>query len=263
MPARDSSVLLYCIGRPGASVPALSGLRDLPLRWIAERSLAALVSDCPLRDVLTRPQVADLLTFERAVASAHAAGDVLPVRFGCEIGDEKQLRALLREHEQTYLDSLARIAGCVELGVRVELTEATETPETVRPQSTENEADADRPASGTAYLRARQTHYLRVQRAQERSSDVCTEIQQSFAGLFREAQVRAATGAAEAEPVSVAFLVERAAVEAFRTRFAALRLRAAHKPVLLGPWPPFSFSAERPSDPPGPRDTPAPPEHGG
>lgn len=257
MPARDSSVLLYCIGRPGASVPASRGLRDLPLRWIEERALAALVSDCPLRDVLTRPQVADLLAFERAVAAAHAAGDVLPARFGCEIGDEKQLRALLREHEQTYLDSLARIAGCVELGVRVELTEAQ--PETEQPRNPDTEADTDRPASGTAYLRARQTHYLRVQRAQERSSGMSTALQQSFAGLFREAQVRAATGTTEAEPVSVAFLVERAAVEAFRARFAALRLRAAHRPVLLGPWPPFSFSAERPSDPPGPPDAP---EHG-
>lgn len=43
------------------------------------------------------------------------------MRFGCEIGDEKQLRALLREHEQTCLDSLARIASCVEMGVRVGL----------------------------------------------------------------------------------------------------------------------------------------------
>lgn len=250
MPAPDSGILLYCIGRAGASGPVIRGVRDLPLRWIEERSLAALVSDGPPRDVITHPQVADLLGFERAVASAHASGDALPVRFGCILGDEEQLRDLLRERAQIYQNSLARVAGCVEMGVRVELKEAP--PEIERIPDTDSGADTGRPSSGAAYLRARQTHYLRIQRAQARSHGVSTRLQQTFAGLFREAQVLPAAGTAEAEHVSVAFLVERAAVEAFRTRFASLQSETAHKHlnVLLGPWPPFSFSAESASSPP-------------
>lgn len=229
----DSELLLYGIaGADAPSTEALAGVGGTRLQAISEEGLTALISAAPERASLTNPKVEDLLAFQGAIAKVHATADVLPARYGCVLAGEAELRAHLREKRLSYEEALGRIAGCVEMGVRIQLESRRDPAVGSLPRPT--------PTGGADYLRSRQAHHRRIQQAQDDVQRSGAEVAAAFADLARSSHTQQSS---DGTSLSVSFLVPRASIPAFRARFAEHARSAASREFLLGPWPPFSFSS--------------------
>lgn len=236
-----SGLLLYCITSAAAPPPALAfGLAGLRLYAVKEAALAALVSPLPSKGILTQPELSDILSFERALSAAHAAGDVLPARYGSVIESEQVLRAHLKERQAEYVQALLRVQGCVELGIRAELPENSPPPDPTPP--------ADHPKSGLLYLKARQAHHAREAATKELLSQVASRVRADFSDLARESQAQEPRSAQAKAAITISFLVPKEQLSPFQTRFSSYSLTGAQRLFLVGPWPPFSFTMEGGSD---------------
>lgn len=191
---------------------------------------AALVSPLLDRQLLKQPPLAEVLAFQRAISAWHQHGAILPARFGCLVRDEDALRSHLRARQVDYLEALQRVAGCVEMGVRVTLPAPP--PSTSAPDRT----------SGASFLRARQQHYARLASVDEQAAQIAQRLTVALAPLARQALTLPAKREEQVLAVRVAFLVASAALPTFRAALAALAPEPAGRRTLLGPWPPFSFT---------------------
>ncbi|HEX5754693.1 MAG TPA: GvpL/GvpF family gas vesicle protein [Archangium sp.] len=227
-------LLLHCIADARAALP--HGARAEWLQCIVHGGLAAVVSPIAEPARVEAPTKADLLEYARVIRSQHAVADVVPMRFGCMLSGESEVRAHLDEQRDTYVRALTRVAGCVELGVRVLLS--------VSPPPTEPDT-AVKPMhrSGAAYLEARRRHYS----AENRLREQCEALEQSLlsrvAPLCREHRTEfPSPRPGEPALCSLYFLVPREQVSAFRTAVSSIPVENTDI-TLSGPWPPFNFVA--------------------
>lgn len=201
-------IRLYAIcDHPELPLPDLGveGFRHGPLLAVGEHG-GGPVADA-LTAMLEHERVAEVLMEERAV---------LPLRFGTELADADAVTAVLGERQEEFLDSLDRVRGKVELSVRAVVPEAPPT------------APA---ATGREYLELR----MRDDRA-------ATALHEPLAAASVDAARKTAGG--KGEILRAAYLVERAALPAFRA--AVDELQRAHPGTAIlctGPWPPYSFTA--------------------
>jgi hypothetical protein len=144
--------------------------------------------------------------------------DLLPVRYGTLVADERAAAEAVAARGAELAAGLERVRGAVELAVRV------------RSLETAAPAPAEAPAvSGRDYLRARVA-----------GAEVARELHEPLAALARESVRRHGS-----ELLRAAYLVDRDAVEPFVA--LVRRLQEAHADLALlctGPWPPYSFTGE-------------------
>lgn len=188
------------------------------------------------------PTLDRLAWYASAIEAMHRRQPTLPLRFGCVRQTDAELVALLAAGRDAWLAALEAVDGCEEMGLRVMLEAAP----TVagRPPA----APGPKPRTGAEYLaglRARLDLRDASRRAAEREAE---RMRAAFEGLFRDCRVDAATPGREAM-ASIAFLVPRGQVEAFRAAFRAHQSPGAARWLLTGPWPPYSFVVP----PPDPR----------
>jgi hypothetical protein len=135
--------------------------------------------------------------------------DLLPVRYGTVVQDERAAVAAVAPQSEALARALDRVRGAVELAVR---------------------AVAARPtagASGREYLRERVAHE-RLARA----------VHEPLAAAARDSVVHEGPGVLRA-----AYLVARGDVDAFVTLFRALQREHQELAIVCtGPWPPYSFT---------------------
>jgi hypothetical protein len=230
-----TGLLLYCIAESSSAVPGGgNGVQGGELRRMDYGELAAVVSPIAEPPRMAAPSTAELLDYERVIRSQHAIADVVPMRFGSMLADEAAVRAHLEDQRAVYLRALKRVAGCVELGVRMWVSGPG------RPVAPE-EPPKQEPRSGADYLKALQRRYS----AESRLRDHCAALEQALVAkvgpLCREHRMELSSPR-PGEPVlcSVYFLVPRDKVSVFRT---ALPVDSGHDTptTLSGPWPPFNF----------------------
>jgi hypothetical protein len=209
---------------PEIPPPRRRGLAQAPLDGLREGALMAVftrhahsVGD-PAPDALwAHERVVERLMVDRAV---------LPMRFGSSVEDEDALRRVLIERRQPLLAALARVAGRVELGVRVlELAS--------NGASAEVALVTSGAPSGREYLAAKLHHGQRATR-------LATELHEPLAALSAEVRVQSPRGVEDV--LRGAYLVERGVVPRFRATVE--RLQLAHPEVAIlctGPWPPYTF----------------------
>jgi hypothetical protein len=202
--------------RPEASLPPVRGLGDAPLQAVPHDGLAAVCSWS--EDVEATPPA---LWRHEAVAEALMEDrSVLPARFGVAFTSEARLRAELARRRKDLSASLRRVAGCVEIGLRV-LRESG--PDERRPE-----------AGGRSYLEAR----LEKRRRAEQIAEELHEPLTSLASASRKRVLQTPRLV-----LSAAYLVERGRLEALRGEVDRL---AGERPELqilcTGPWPPYSFA---------------------
>jgi hypothetical protein len=187
--------------------PPLEGLREGALMAVFTRRAHAVGSPAP--DALwAHERIVEQLMEDRAV---------LPMRFGSSVDDEDALRRLLIERRQPLAAALARIAGRVELGVRV----------------LERESAAARVTAGARTGR----EYLVAKLRDGRRANA---LHEPLAALSAEARVQAPRGAEDV--LRGAYLVERDVLPRFRATVEGLQ--HAHPEVAIlctGPWPPYTF----------------------
>jgi len=210
-------IRVYAFVHEAARVPEIAGVDGAPIEQHG-RGVSAVVSRHE-RAAAGDPRheaVAHGLVVE-ALASVNDA--VLPVRFGETFADNQALDAILRDRDDEIRATLARVCGCVELGVRVA---------GAVPQRAAAAAE-----SGTGYMEAR------LALLAERDT-VVHGLHDELRALARDA-VQSERGGFEG-----AYLVERPRIEAAYE--VVQRFTAAHRELTIvctGPWAPYSFGGTR------------------
>jgi hypothetical protein len=209
----------YALVRTPAVIPETAGIDDAQLRAVSlAAGIDAVVSETP---AVSSPTEDAILAHARAVEQISNVNDaVLPMRFSRGVADEEELRRRLGGREHELGEALARVAGCVELGLRV-LAQVDAAPQRA-------------PVSGREYMERRLGD---VGRAEQ----VAHELNGSLAPLARDSASRIL-----AKPdvlLTAAYLVPRAELERFHSAVSAAESRWPDLSLVrTGPWPPYSFA---------------------
>lgn len=232
--------LLYGIVSSGSrqcardSAPAVlpPGVGGAVVRVIEEGGLGAAVSMIDPADLT--PNVARVLAFAKVVEALHAHRTVLPMRYGCLLGDEGQLVGLLRDRREEYAAILQGLRGCVEIGVRVLLPAEPSAPRAPV-------ESAPRAASGRDYLIDRAARSAREASFTGTLAAAKERVLGALGGLAERTETDE-NGTVNPGFASLAFLVRREAVTSFRRAFRRIERTEPALLLLSGPWPPWSFA---------------------
>jgi hypothetical protein len=184
-----------------------------PVRAVAAGGLTVLCAPAETREVTAEA----LWRREELLERLMAGRDLLPVRYGTLVADERAAEQALAERRDELAAGLDRVRGAVELALRVR-----------------SRAEPDGAAgSGRDYLRER-----------TRRAEQARALHEPLAAIARDGTVLRARD----ELLRAAYLVDRADVERF---VAAVRRLQDDRPDLAllctGPWPPYSFAREAPA----------------
>jgi Gas vesicle synthesis protein GvpL/GvpF len=212
-------IYLYAITDTAAGVPEEVGLDDAELVLARASEVAGLYSTHEWVGVRAEPGA--LWRHEQVVEAAMEAGPTLPVRFGTTFEDDDALLTSLEREGRRLHRQLQRVAGCVELAVRVGLVDA----------ATASDSSA---ASGRGYLESK----LSTRRSQQ------SLVRDTLRPLSRlSVSARHLEGSPEQEAVRASYLVRSDQVGRFSEE---VTLVAERNPQLwlslTGPWPPYSFA---------------------
>lgn len=230
-------------GLPGLGPPRLLAAGD---------DLVLVVADAPL-DLYGAHAIADRLgdldwVSTRAVAHGqvieHFVGDttVLPMKLFTIFSSDERAIADVLERQAEIDEIVARVAGCVELGIRVHFDD-----EAARRAVRERAGSAeDGEVSGTDFLRRKKATRDVAAELVSRASSEAAEAFAELAAHAAESRRHAAPAAGRPSPLllDVAFLVRAGQIDAFEAAVdrAADRLAPHHGNVVLsGPWPPYNF----------------------
>ena len=115
----SSAYYLYGLAHAGLALPGGLSAVDAP-GVCAERmdfgAVCAIVS--PIVATRLDPLRRHLLAHTRVLEALLGADAVLPMRFGAIVGSRHRIAALVQRHGARILADLARIDGCIEIGVK-------------------------------------------------------------------------------------------------------------------------------------------------
>ncbi|MFD7502181.1 GvpL/GvpF family gas vesicle protein [Streptomyces sp. NPDC059850] len=237
----------------GGTPPGLTGVAGEPVRLVENAGLAAVVGSVPLADFGEEPlraHLEDLPWLERAARAHHRVigraagyGQVIPLRFATIYHDDGRVRTMLRERRDDLTDTLARVAGRTEWGVKAYVDPRAFLPD----PGDEEGSGGDTP--GTAYLLRRraqrddkETAHLR---ATERAEEIHTALTALAAASAAHPPQDARLAAYEGWMVlNNSYLVPDDRTEQFTAAVTELGERYPDVDLeLSGPWPPYSFTA--------------------
>jgi hypothetical protein len=212
-----------------------AGLAGEPLRLI---DAAGLDVACGEIDAPPAPTAAALAAHDTAVRRlAEIAPAVLPFRFGQRAADPAALAAALAPRAAELGAALVRVAGCVQMTLRVFGDDAGGGP--AEPAGDEPAVESEEAGPGTRYLAAR--------RLRERSAlalPVVAELRAALRPLVRAERLeRHGRGRLL---LSVHDLVPAEAAAGYRARVEAASARRrgeGPRVTVSGPWPPYAFGA--------------------
>jgi hypothetical protein len=234
------SYLIYCLRRhPGPALPPL-GVGGAPVYPVTHRAWQAVVSELRREDLV--PDLPWFRTYVEVVLACHRQGPIIPLRYGCVVEEESQVRQLLDTHGPDYETLLQELEGCVEMGLRVLLPPG---PAGIREVAASAPLTSAPAASGAAYLTARQVHYAHQDHWTREYSQAADRCRAQFAGLFVRCKTEAPSPLLPL--LSLYFLVARPAVAPFRQAFRGLAEIEPARLLLSGPWPAFNFVTGGPS----------------
>ncbi|MEU8824953.1 GvpL/GvpF family gas vesicle protein [Streptomyces sp. NPDC048636] len=239
-------------GGAPAALTGVTGVAGEPVRLVVGSGLAAVVGSVPRGDFdedALRDHLEDLRWLERAARAHHRVinesarhGQVVPLRFATLYHDDERVRAMLEERRDDLADTLARVTGRTEWGVKAYVD-----PRAFVPAAAEDTDGGDRP--GTAYLMRRRAQRQERESAQDRAAARAGEIHTALAGraVATAAHPPQDTALAAYEGWMVlnhSYLVPDTATDGFTATVDALRERYPDITLeLSGPWPPYSFTA--------------------
>lgn len=233
---------IYGVVSSSTEPPSVAGIGGAPLGLISVDGVAALASDAPEGELVMGREA--MTTHARVLEAAHAAGTVLPMRFGVVMDDEAQVvSGLLEARHRELAAQLEQFAGKAELKLR-----ATYEEQSVLSEVVTKDQDVARLRESLRGAPEEATYYGRIQlgemvaraieRIRERDAE---EIMQALAPLALATELK--PPAHERIVVNASFLVDEsrlgefdAAVERVGESQAG-RMRFKY----TGPLPPHSF----------------------
>jgi Gas vesicle synthesis protein GvpL/GvpF len=237
-----SALYLYALlaaeptaGGPGAELGA--GLAGEPLRLVAAAGLRVACGEVEAPPVATAAALAAHDAVVRRLGAAAAA--VLPFRFGQHASDPAALDAALSPRAAELAAALVRVAGCVQMTLRVFGNQAGD-----QAGDEAGAAAEDETVSGGAEGAGPGTRYLAARRRRERSALALpgvAELRAALRPLVRAERLeRHGPGRLL---LSVHDLVPAEAAAGYRAEVEAASARRPSGPrvTVSGPWPPYAF----------------------
>jgi hypothetical protein len=233
---------VYAVVPAGVTLPALSGVDDVPVRMVTVGDVAAGVGDV----ALDRPpgRRAEILAHSRVVDALAAETVVVPVRFGSMLEDDRSVvEDLLLPEQEQFADYLEQLRGRAQFTVRATYHEDTALAEVVstRPEIAElrrltRELPEDQGYSERVRLGELVSHAMDDKRAFD-----AQVLLDAMLPLVAAHSVRAGGGLEHV--VDVAVLVDDERREAFEEHLEWLA-ESVHERIrmrLMGPMAPYDF----------------------
>lgn len=247
------SLYVYCLGDElsGAALDGLAGVGGASVRLLSLKGrLSAVVSDAGAEPVAVTEE--NLSAHNRVNAAALAVSTPLPFRFGTRAAPGR-LAEFAASNEGALHAALARVRGCVEMGVKLmENAEGRGREAEGKSEAPAAGGDPGAPAAGgggeaaagvgrgTAFLLRKRREVLGEEAARARAEELAAWLAGGLGELARESAVRVSPS--EAIAVRAAHLVGRVRVGEYRARLRELgAARPAVRLLASGPWPPYSF----------------------
>lgn len=244
-------IYAYCVRRAGDPPPpgGLSGLDDATVRLVEEAGLGFWVSEGPPMKATSER----LREHDRVVREALRTATPLPIRYGAAcFPSERAAREALTERADAFTAGLDRVAGRVEMGVRVgwEDPEGGPAPERddadgdrapERPGAATASADGGTAGPGRAYLEARRREMERRERLRAAAEAALARVEAALSlnGVPTARTVLPEPGTAGL----LAHLLEPSEIPRYRTCVeAAGDALPGYRLTVSGPWAPYSFA---------------------
>jgi len=249
------------------------GVDGQPVFFIPRNGITAVVSRVNREDAA--PTISRLLAYKEVVEAFHQSSTVqgiIPMRYGSMVEDAKQVVRLLDKHRSRYTELLNELTGCVEMGIRVLISECGLRPagayapegmrsaewrgsgdaepsgqeiETRNPQFAIRNSQSQNP--GYAYLAARKRHYQQEETVSKQIEHVFERFRSAFRGLFVKWKTDSTSidsfpsAIGSQQVASIYFLVPRGSLDRFRSVFRQADTSKTAKLLMSGPWPPYNF----------------------
>jgi hypothetical protein len=253
-PASDAAAVAYtyAVARPfdAGRIDGVHGVDGAPVHLIVHRDVVAVVSPLDgsfVTDAALRARLENLDELEIVARAHHAVVEAaanltvtLPFRLATIHRGEDRVAEILRQGYDHFDAALDRLAGRVELGVKVYALPAEMVPGVAAPEP-------GSASPGRDYLRRRRDETHRQQDAQQLAETGARRIDESLATtaverLHHQPQDPRLSTADGANVLNAAYLVEEERVEEFLARAAELQASVAGVAVVVtGPWAPYSF----------------------
>lgn len=248
----------YAVARPFAPAEAagLVGVDGAAIHLVRHQELVAVVSplapaaadDTALRARLET--LAELEVIARAhhvvVAAVAECTPTLPLRLATVHSSDDRVAEVLRREYRRFCETLDRLAGRVEVGVKIYVHHAGTSAGAL---SLTEEIGGSAPARvGRDYLRYRREQRDRRQQAWHRATTTAEEIDAVLGALAVERrQLRPQSGELSAAPgenvYNAAYLVDAGLAEELVACARRLGADSPHVTIeITGPWPPYSFA---------------------
>jgi hypothetical protein len=242
----------YCLC-DGAAAARLNlggavGVGGVGARAAEVAGFVAVVSDFAGERV--RISRAGLLAHNHVNGLVLALTTPLPFRFGTLV-TPAQLDEYAARNETILRARLARVRGCVEMGVKIirppasgDESPAPEAAGLSAPGAAVSTPSASSPSAGrgTAYLTAKRRAILGDERRRAEAGEIAARLNGFVSGVVREASERLSP--AETLVLRAAHLVERERVADYQSRLREFGASCPDLRLLAsGPWPPYSFAA--------------------
>jgi hypothetical protein len=103
----------------GRSAAPIHGLLEQPVYQVAAGGLAAIVSDYPA--VSVRPERKHIAADQAVMRKLYSERDMLPMAFGTLTQSKEALVDFIEQQSEALNNQLQRVAGCIEMGLRLSL----------------------------------------------------------------------------------------------------------------------------------------------
>lgn len=260
---------VYAVTRPFDGVPpdGVRGLDGEPPRLLHHGDLVAVVSPVPAGDFAEAPLKKHLEDLDWLTATARAHEAVIgamttvtcavPLRLATVCVDDSGVRRLLDAGRDRFLQTLDRLEGRVEWGVKVYADPQPE-PEPAPPPESSGSAPGAAPATGRDYLRRRLSRRQAREGVWERADTLARTLhaelsQRAQAAALHRPQDSRLSEAPGQNVLNAAYLVPRERSEEFVAEVGRLTPEERGVRVeLTGPWAPYSFAGQAgQAEPPG------------
>jgi gas vesicle protein GvpL/GvpF len=243
----------YAVARPFdvETAGALRGVDDAAIRLLRHRDIVAVCSLMPREAAEAKAVRARLETLEsmEAMARAHHAvveavatrAVTIPFRLATIHHDEQRVIDLLGDRHAEFDATLHRLAGRVEIGVKIYADGST-------PPAPPASAATPSASPGRDYLRARRDQRDQRERGSQQALDTATRVDAALAEAVVERRLHRPQAAQlrgdHAENVlNAAYLVETGDLPAFHSLVRRIGTAAPGVRIeVTGPWPPYSFA---------------------
>jgi Gas vesicle synthesis protein GvpL/GvpF len=231
-----------------ALLEGVRGVDDAEVHVVSYGEIVAVVSPVPLAEfdeTALRAKLERLPWLEATARAHHAVVDsvathsvTLPLRLATVYRGDERVSEVLRQGYRRFRTALDRLAGRVELGVKV-YTDPQAPPPATPPSAS---------SPGRDYLRRRRAQHRARDEAWQRAAAAATQVDTALARLavdsrHRPPQSPRLSGARGENVLNAAYLVDAECAEQLAALARRLEADAPGARVeVTGPWAPYSFA---------------------